>query len=78
MSDTNRPLIWRPRIRRRPPPRVAAKRRRAQLHEAIQAVDLAMEIHHLALAAPRGPTDDTSTCVDLYIAWQNLRRIIGG
>lgn len=76
MSHTHRALVHRPRIRRRPPVSVTISRRKAELQAAIQAVDVAMEIHHLALAAPRGPTDDTTTCVDLYNAWTNLRRII--
>lgn len=77
MSDSDRPLICRPRIRRRPPRSTLAQRRRLRIKEAIQAVDLTMRIHYLALAEPRKPTGDTATCVDLYNAWEHLRRMIG-
>lgn len=78
MSHTHRALIQRPRIRRRPPPSVAIEQRRAELRTAIQALDMALEIHHLALAAPRGPTDDTATFVDAYNAWMHLKTLLGG
>lgn len=77
MSHTHRPLIHRPRIRRRPlPSRRMRLRQIREIDDAISRCDLCLGIHMVAVAAPRDASDVRQTASELAFAWQRLKTLL--